>query len=813
MLKLFIVGDNFTLRHWRSPQIFILCQCVKVLGLYNSGFRYCGQVSFAQGEWCGVELNEPTGKHDGQVKGRRYFSCRDRHGIFVPVAKVSVISKPQLSSRNKETNIIDCTKDVSDINQNSVPSETEKNRKVPICPVTGDKAKHKGSKLLQPKLTGKNKLTKLQTERTSQTNQGCPGKKRVKFTEVCGKQSIEETNTNCTFNVGQVNESITQVCDLTYTATDFTENSPPKTFLPPPEAGANDTFQVNPDHLSAASPKKPKTENVKTLGIKQLNSTYVVPDCHETGLCTANTVKSTKEAGCVKCNDLDLSADHARNIMSQPEEQDLLSTSDISHASSFGILSDQELCDDNLLTTVNAASLENGTQEWLEQFSKCSKWIDHELDEKDLDLEIAGIPTPDQEVSSQGSGREESSPELDVTRTAGLTHTTLELTFNLNPGQTSTPNSPYKADNDAESVHSVKPKLPVELKRIPLERNLVPEKQPSAVKQKGLNATFVVKDGNANELDENEDVSPEKSPKRLKTSSDVDQAKKALNASFELARTAVSQYAELVKGAEKERLQSLRKKENRLSLVEFHSVGFHHEDFSDQKLLRHSFHEDILRPKSVCSALDTSDSVNKLRKDYGKYVDTKSAHSKVLHSHQVSDTKRNDTVGCHQLKNLLTGNASPKNSANKSLSVSTKANYILNEHCGQMESDKDNLDICTSKHNVSSESEAVNIEDKTSCGLDVYNKSPKAEDHVHNSGVLNISANTQVCSDPETSKEEPCHMDKNINEKNNMDTGSDGRLATEEEPQTLDRPSTLTSTADTDTGIYGFYLNKYFSMF
>ncbi|XP_069469694.1 kinesin-like protein KIF13A isoform X1 [Ambystoma mexicanum] len=45
--------------------------------------KYIGPVEFSQGTWVGVELTAQLGKHDGTVKGREYFRCKPRYGVFV----------------------------------------------------------------------------------------------------------------------------------------------------------------------------------------------------------------------------------------------------------------------------------------------------------------------------------------------------------------------------------------------------------------------------------------------------------------------------------------------------------------------------------------------------------------------------------------------------------------------------------------------------------------------------------------------------------------------------------------------------------
>ena len=56
--------------------------------------RFVGPTAFAAGKWIGVELDGPTGKNNGSVQGKAYFSCRDGYGVFVRPAGIRIIDVP-----------------------------------------------------------------------------------------------------------------------------------------------------------------------------------------------------------------------------------------------------------------------------------------------------------------------------------------------------------------------------------------------------------------------------------------------------------------------------------------------------------------------------------------------------------------------------------------------------------------------------------------------------------------------------------------------------------------------------------------------
>ena len=65
--------------------------------------RYVGMTLWCdvESEWVGLEFDAPVGKHDGEVRGTRYFNATPNHGLFVrrihirPVGMASDLRIPQ----------------------------------------------------------------------------------------------------------------------------------------------------------------------------------------------------------------------------------------------------------------------------------------------------------------------------------------------------------------------------------------------------------------------------------------------------------------------------------------------------------------------------------------------------------------------------------------------------------------------------------------------------------------------------------------------------------------------------------------------
>jgi hypothetical protein len=66
--------------------------------------KFVGETHFGSGVWCGLCLDLPLGKNDGTVRGVKYFECATNFGVFVPVGKVQLESKSQISKVDRDSN-------------------------------------------------------------------------------------------------------------------------------------------------------------------------------------------------------------------------------------------------------------------------------------------------------------------------------------------------------------------------------------------------------------------------------------------------------------------------------------------------------------------------------------------------------------------------------------------------------------------------------------------------------------------------------------------------------------------------------------
>ncbi|XP_014343317.1 CAP-Gly domain-containing linker protein 4 isoform X4 [Latimeria chalumnae] len=94
---------------------------VLVAGQRTGIVRFYGKTNFAPGFWYGVELDKPSGKNDGSVRGVQYFTCTPQHGVFAPPSRVQRALTPKRKADSliqalgifyRMTGSLDCLSDI-----------------------------------------------------------------------------------------------------------------------------------------------------------------------------------------------------------------------------------------------------------------------------------------------------------------------------------------------------------------------------------------------------------------------------------------------------------------------------------------------------------------------------------------------------------------------------------------------------------------------------------------------------------------------------------------------------------------------------
>lgn len=96
---------------------------VVVGGTQIGVLRYIGNTNFSDEIWCGIELEDKLGLHDGTVKGISYFSCRPGYGLLAPLSKVCLAEPVERNSGQQRLEY----DNISAVNRRSDPTGSSTN--------------------------------------------------------------------------------------------------------------------------------------------------------------------------------------------------------------------------------------------------------------------------------------------------------------------------------------------------------------------------------------------------------------------------------------------------------------------------------------------------------------------------------------------------------------------------------------------------------------------------------------------------------------------------------------------------------------
>lgn len=143
-----LVANHLLLTHVTQHDLH---KRVVIAGVKKGVLKYFGRTHFQEGIWCGVQLDEPEGKHNGQVHGVQYFECDYDRGVFAPLHKVALESQAEKSEeglatlntlKRQNTFTIDDeerSKRSSVEGQNSLSMESHSKKRPTTAPASGRK--------------------------------------------------------------------------------------------------------------------------------------------------------------------------------------------------------------------------------------------------------------------------------------------------------------------------------------------------------------------------------------------------------------------------------------------------------------------------------------------------------------------------------------------------------------------------------------------------------------------------------------------------------------------------------------------------
>lgn len=88
------------------PRVGCASALASDFGWHLATLLWRGEASLGPGEWFGVSLDAPAGRHDGAVSGRRYFECEARHGLLVRASCICPLDGWPVSSGDASSPLV-----------------------------------------------------------------------------------------------------------------------------------------------------------------------------------------------------------------------------------------------------------------------------------------------------------------------------------------------------------------------------------------------------------------------------------------------------------------------------------------------------------------------------------------------------------------------------------------------------------------------------------------------------------------------------------------------------------------------------------